>query len=633
MRARRREPGKIRKRGPGRRYADLAGSFATLALGVAVVTSMLLTLASSATARGTGDDHDALVTTNALTGTAVGIAVFATGFVVASTFAFSVARRRRELALLRSVGATPGQVRRLVLREAFLLSVPAGLLGCFLGRSAAPELIDWLGEHELSPSWLTMRHVTWPYYTAFATGIAVALAGALVAARQAARVRPVEALRTAAVDDAESSRTRIVVGAVLLASAVAYLGFTAVVTPGEAIHRKHRTLAPMLVVPGVALLAPALVGPPLRALGRVTRGREPVALELARSGVLASPRRTAATVAPVLMTVALAVSLLGATDTVDAAKVRDAEQRITAELVVQGALPADELRVGEPDLAVVITIPTQVSLTPAAAKWVELDALAVDPATLATVMDLEITAGSLADLADDAIVVPDGWAQTTIGAVIPVRMADGTERSLRIAAVVAEGTGGTPALLTLGHAPPGAEPLTLVNRPDGEPGAQAEAAVRAAAARTGAAVHTAAEWARADVHGGTEERRRLAVYFVLGVALLYAGVAIANTTAMSTADQAPVWRALRMSGATRAQVARTAAVEATLMVVLGVLLGVLAAAATLVPLWTAIALLIGPGPVSLPWREAGAAVAACAAIAVPAALLSVSASRGVRGEA
>lgn len=617
---------------PSRRYADLAGSFTTLALGVAIVTSMLLTLASSATADGVGDDHDALVTTNALTGTAVGTAVFATAFVVASTFAFAVARRRRELALLRGIGATPGQVRGKVLREALLLSLPAGLLGCLLGRLATPELIRWLGEHELAPAWLTMRHVTWPYYTAFATGVVVALAGAAVAARQAARVRPVEALRTAAADDTESSRTRIVVGAVLLTSAVAYLGFTAVVTPDEAIHRKHRTLAPMLVIPGVALLAPALVGPPLRALGRITRGREPIALELARSGVLASPRRAAATVAPVLMTVALSVSLLGATDTVDAAKVRDAEQRITAELVVEGPVSADQLRAAAPGSTVVAPVATTVALTPADSIWVELDALAVDPGAIGTVMDLEVTAGSLADLTDDAIVVPDGWAQTTVGAVIPARMADGTERSLRIAAVVAERTGGTPALLTLSHAPLGAAPLTLVNLPDGDAGAAAGAAVRAVAAGSGATVRTDAEWARADVHGDSAERRRLAVYFVLGVAVLYAGVAIANTTAMSTADQAPVWRALRMAGATRAQVARTAALEAALMVGLGVLLGALAAAATLVPLWTAVTLLIGPGTVALPWGSVGLVVAACAAIAVPAALLSVSAGRGVRAE-
>ncbi|MGW1991277.1 FtsX-like permease family protein [Embleya sp. NPDC001921] len=612
---------------PNRRYADHVGSFVTLVLGVAIITMMLLTLASSATAHGVGDDNDALVTTTALAGTAVATATFAAVFVVASTFAFAVARQRRELALLRSVGATPRQVRGMVLREALVVSVPAGLLGCLLGRLTAPPMIGWLGDHGLAPAWLTMRHTLWPLYTAFGVGVVVALGGAAVAARQAARVRPVEALRHVTLDSAEASRTRLVVGAVLVVAAVGYLLATAVWTPDEAIHRKHRTLAPMLVIPGVALLAPALVGPPLRAFGRLTRGREPVALEVARSGVLASPRRTAATVAPVLMTVALSASLLGGTDTVEAAKVRDAEQRLTAEYVVDGIGAAAELR-AVPGVDVATPVATRIKLSPAASIWIELDALAVDSREIREVMDLPVIAGSLNDLTDDTIVVPDDWEQQTIGARIPVRMPDGTQRELRIAAVVKQGTGGTPALVTAPHAPPGAKADTLVNVRTGADGAAVERAVRAIAARHVAVVRTDAEWAEATQGGASDERKRLAVYFVLGIAVLYAGVAIANTMAMSTADQAPVWRALRLTGATRAQVLRTAAVEAALMVCLGVLLAALATAATLVPLWTAVALLIGPGALVLPWGAVGLTVAACAAIALPAALLSVRRTTG-----
>ncbi|MEU8665057.1 ABC transporter permease, partial [Actinoplanes philippinensis] len=63
-------------------------------------------------------DSDALVAMNALLGTAGGITTFVSVFVVASTFAFAVAQRRREMGLLRMAGATPGQIRRSVLAEA-----------------------------------------------------------------------------------------------------------------------------------------------------------------------------------------------------------------------------------------------------------------------------------------------------------------------------------------------------------------------------------------------------------------------------------------------------------------------------------------------------------------------------------
>ncbi|MCF2528337.1 FtsX-like permease family protein [Yinghuangia soli] len=614
-----------------RRYADLAGSFATLVFGVAIVAMMLLALASSATADGCGDDSDALVTTNALTGTAVGTTTFAAVFVVASTFSFAVARRRREFALLRSIGATPRQVRRIVMREALAVSVPAGVLGCVLGRAAAGPFVDWLGNAGLAPEWLTLRDAMWPLYTAFAVGVAVALAGASVAARQASGVRPVEALRQASLDSAGGSRVRIWIGALVLAAAFGFLLWTAVVTPGEAVHRKHRTLAPMLIVPGVALLAPVLVGPPLRALGRLVGRREPVALELARCGAASTPRRTAATVAPVLMAVALATGLLGGTDSAEDAGARDAADRLNAELVVtarDGALDpqaVDDLRT-VPGTAVAAPVPTDIKLLAPGDVWINAKAWTLDPRDLARTMNLPLVGGQLEALADDTVVVTDDWARPDVGGMLAVRLPDGARHELRITATVKEGMGGTPLLLTSRHAPAGGRAFAaFVDLPE-EPAAAAaaEQAVREAAARHGVTVQTKKEWARGGQGPEVEERRRNAVYVVLGIVLLYAAFAIANTAAASAADQAPAWRALRLAGATRAQVLRTAALESVLMVALGLLLAGVAAAATLGPLWLALLLLVGPIGLTVPWGAIALIAAACAAVAVPAGVAAAS---------
>lgn len=83
-------------------------------------------------------DADALVALNALLGTSGGVTAFVSVFVVASTFAFGVALRRREFGLLRTAGATPGQVRRLLLAEAAALGVLASAAGCALGGLGAP---------------------------------------------------------------------------------------------------------------------------------------------------------------------------------------------------------------------------------------------------------------------------------------------------------------------------------------------------------------------------------------------------------------------------------------------------------------------------------------------------------------
>ena len=60
------------------------------------------------------------------------IAVFVGAFVIQNTFRITVAQRARELALLRALGATAGQVTRIVLVEAAAL----GLLGSGLGLAA-----------------------------------------------------------------------------------------------------------------------------------------------------------------------------------------------------------------------------------------------------------------------------------------------------------------------------------------------------------------------------------------------------------------------------------------------------------------------------------------------------------------
>lgn len=55
----------------------------------------------------TARDAEALSAVNALLGTAGSVTAFVSVFVVASTFAFAVALRRREFGLLRTAGATP----------------------------------------------------------------------------------------------------------------------------------------------------------------------------------------------------------------------------------------------------------------------------------------------------------------------------------------------------------------------------------------------------------------------------------------------------------------------------------------------------------------------------------------------
>ena len=115
-------------------------------------------------------------------------------FLVGNTMAMTVGERTREFGLLRAAGTTSRQVLGLVLRQALALGVAGGVLGVVVGIVLAASMIAFLSSTRaalvvglpLPPMGLLL---------AFALGLGVTLAGAVVPALRAARLSPVNALR------------------------------------------------------------------------------------------------------------------------------------------------------------------------------------------------------------------------------------------------------------------------------------------------------------------------------------------------------------------------------------------------------------------------------------------------------
>ena len=545
-------------------------------------------------------DAEALVAVNALLGTAGGITTFVSVFVVASTFAFAVAQRRRELALLRTAGATPGQVRRMVLVEAAVVGVLASAAGCALGAWGAPRLAAMLVRERLAPEWFTIGAHEWPYQVAFWTGLVVALAGASVAAVRAGRVRPIEALREASVDSRAVPASRWLTGAALVATALGLAVWRLAADPGEALHRKTYTTQPMLLITAVALLAPLLVRPLLRAI------RLPgVTGLLVRENAAAAIRRTGAIAAPVLITVALTGSLLGATATISTAKATELRDQTTADLIVDEPDAATVARARSvPGATVMTSSETAVYVQEEGTALVRSQGWAVDAATLPAMRHLPVLAGSLADLNDRSIVVNDEWSQHTVGAPVDVWLGDGTPKTLRIAAVLATGTGNNGVYVTHANAP-GATPdrLEIVTPPGGAdrlPGLARE------------------QWL-AEQAPQASRQTRAGFLVVLGIALVYTAIALANTLVMATSDRLGEFAALRLTGATRRQVLGMVTAEALAVVALGVVLGAVVTALNLAGIWAALGMLSVWSPLTVPWQPLAVAAAACAAFATTAA--------------
>lgn len=354
---------------------------------------------------------------------------------------------------------------------------------------------------------------------------------------------------------------------------------------------------------------------------------------MARADAVAGVRRTAAVAAPVLVTVALAGSLLGATATIGESRAAEVRHQTAADFVViprtgpaetAGATPP---AVRAAALERIRQVPgTIVSASSATAVYtledgvalVRSEARAADPALLAATVRLPVTAGRLAGLDDGSIVVTGEWARHRVGQRVRVWLGDGTPKSLRIAAVLAVGTGDNGAWVTPANAGGGA-----VDRVDVRVRAEADPAAVAAGLRAvdGVRVMDKAQWVRA-AHPQTNRTTRLGMLLVLGIALLYTGISVANTLVMAAAERRHDLRALRLAGATGGQLLRLAVTQALTAVALGALLGLLVTAADLAGLDGALRLLSAPAAIALPWPAIGWTTGACALLATITALAS-----------
>jgi ABC-type antimicrobial peptide transport system permease subunit len=116
---------------------------------------------------------------------------------IAHSFFRAVAERRRELGVLRAVGASARDIYRLVLTEAAAIGLIGGALGLALARllalaldAASRRLVP---EFPFKPE--TYFSFDWPILIgALLCSIAACMAGALLPARAAARLEPSEAL-------------------------------------------------------------------------------------------------------------------------------------------------------------------------------------------------------------------------------------------------------------------------------------------------------------------------------------------------------------------------------------------------------------------------------------------------------
>ncbi|RST04838.1 ABC transporter permease [Streptomyces sp. WAC07149] len=342
------------------------------------------------------------------------VSLFIGSFLVINTFTMLVTRRTREIALLRAIGATRRQVVRSVLAEAALVGLVASVIGFGLGLGVATVLPVLLGTGEdLLPSGPLVIGPA-PVAASLAVGVGVTVLAAWLPSRRAARIAPVEAMRTAEQPpSATLSRIRGAAGA-----AVVLLGAGLLLSLGGAKNASDENLRTAMLgcgvlVTGLILLAPLLAGPAVRLIGRVT-GRFGVAGVLARDNALRDPRRTAATAVALMISTALVTGL----SVIEHSSSRALDAQAAAGLRADYVIGTRDTTTAVDAAAVrrIAAVPGVSTASAVADSGISVGAGAgqvsgVDPKSVEAVMKLRFTSGSAKDLGPGRIAVSASFAR------------------------------------------------------------------------------------------------------------------------------------------------------------------------------------------------------------------------------
>jgi len=231
------------------------------------------------------------------------VALFTGAFLVFSTQALSVMRRRSQFALLRVLGLERGQLLRQVLLEGGSLGVLGALLGIGVGYALAAAALHFFGG-DLGAGYFPgirpqVAFTPGAALVFFALGLGVALLGCLAPAWEAARARPAVAIKSGA-DEAPLSRLARIwpsLACLLLASLFAfappvfelplfgYLAIALLLVGGIGLMPRFAAVTFRLLE---SLLARRASGAPVLALSLARLANAPGQASIALGGILAS---------------------------------------------------------------------------------------------------------------------------------------------------------------------------------------------------------------------------------------------------------------------------------------------------------------------------------------------------------
>jgi putative ABC transport system permease protein len=510
------------------------------------------------------------------------IALFVGAFLISNTFRIVVAQRTKELALLRAMGASRRQIRRLVLGEAAVTGLIASILGIVGGLGLAALLQRILTAAGLTFPTTSLQLLPRTVIVALIIGVGVTVGAAYYPARRAARISPVEAMRDSAPQPRRDLGRRILVGGAInsVALVAIFAGLAGFEIALPAIGWVGLGAAALMI--GSTVLAPVVASPVTKILGAPLRKLFPASGKLAGENSRRQPRRTSATAGAIMVGVALVAMASVLVASFSATVDEFIDNGIEADLFVQ---PENQFQLASftPELAERIaadpdvTAVTTLRQSPAIIDDGETFIAAFEPEfeNFITFTELEGTF----ELSIDGIVVDRGDADSNgwvLGSTVDARFPSGDERTFTVQAIYAgEGIAGSAisqaALAEL--APDIGDAQVYIQLADGADIAAAKMRVETLAEDVPNVDVFTVEDLRSSFQDQLNQLLTI-ITALLGMAIIISLFGVTNTMTLSIFERTREIGLLRAVGMTRRQTRGMILSEASIISMFGAVLGV-----------------------------------------------------------
>jgi putative ABC transport system permease protein len=510
------------------------------------------------------------------------ITAFVSAFLINNVFQITIGQRLRELALLRAVGGAGRQVRRLIVVEAFVMSVIATVIGIFAGVGVGKLILGIFNAAgagfpdfgtSLSPAAIIM---------AFVVGVGITLLAVLIPAVKASRIPPVAAMRPELGFEALAAK-RLVVGTITtIAGAVMFLvGLLA--RPGGTVGLIALAGGgALLLFLGTASVSSTVAKPATKLIGWPVAKLYKAPGQLASENAGRAPRRTSATVAALMIGVALVSA-----SSVFAASLRNTfksamDRGVTADWVItsDSFLLPDVVATTLQDLPEVAAV-TGVTSINLQIKGDSKTFGVADPAALEQLINVGLVDGTWQGLQNGGIFVHESPAKDNdleVGSMVDVTFENGVTRKLPVAGIYSDDylVGGWLIGSQVVHEVVGGETqdfFVAVRTADGVSESDAKTAIESALADyPQAKVETADEFK--DSQAAQIDQLLVIITVLLAFAIIIAVLGISITLGLAVFERTREIGLMRAVGMTKRQTRKMVRWEAIIVSTFGSIVGI-----------------------------------------------------------